>query len=1092
MKKTILFVTLFTSAIFYAQEKIEFIDYYDIVGKISKFKEKQEYVKGIEYLDKINPNDSLYESSLVTKSYYFLQDQKYDETIRIADIGLKIPYGYDRYSFLLNKGVALLRSKRYTEALGVYNEAIKEFPKNHLLFYNRAIVYEKLEKLEMAVKDYMQSIILNPFYADSHLQLGKICYTENKIGQALMTLNMYLFLNPDGEKSFNILSSVNTLVSTQNDIEPKGIVISKDDETFEDIDVIISNKIALNTNYKIKNKINIALTKQNHALFEQLEDYEGNEGFWDKKYVQFYKWIFENNHFDNFTYTISYAIQNPEFKKIINKNTPEIKTFVDLAYTKWKDIISNENMQVFEGEKQKVTHLFDGYDLQAVGVIKDGKKTGNWQMYNEQGKLTGKGRFDEQGKRIGEWTWYDDQGRISDKESYTNGVIEGKYISFYDNGKPKVTCNYKEGKLDGEYKMYNEKGALIEKKVFSKDQLNGEYRSYHRIGESAKNYIVNYKNGSPDGELEQYYAYGELFKKRSYTNGKINGVEQEYFNNGILKAEYTYVDGLPNGSYNSYHKNGAKSEVGTTTNGYYNGDWKLYYPDGTLMNEFSYEEGELNGLYKEYDVDGKLHYEYVYRKDEFIEHKHFNKTGGIIKEAKKKKGEFYYQGYSPLGDMVTEGVYDVKGGKKGEWKYYENGAMVDKGTYADNMLQDKYFEFYKSGQKKAITTYKNDSLVGYYVKYYKNGTIFKQGWHKNDASHGTWISYYHDGKIKEKKFYHKGRLHGIQEFYSVEGKLSSKSMYEYGDLVSEILYTPNGDVLQEITYDRKEKNYTLALKQYNGTTYSSTDYVYGMKHGNYVRYNFEGEKVIEGGFFNGKFHGTWTWYYDNGQISLKGDYYHGEAIDEWKEFYEDGQLEEKYTYASGELHGIAEIYSNEGILTRTTKYNNGKLHGERHFYSPEGKLQLVRYYHNDKIIGYSYNDTNGKLKSMIPIENYTHKIKAYFDNGKPSITMEFKNGMLVNEFKAYYYSGQLERQAMYKDGDNHGVHIFYYANGVVKKEMDYLHDLLHGTYKKYHPNGKLKEERSYLNDSRSGPTKYFDNNGKLIKERFYFNDVPEK
>ncbi len=1085
-------MTLLTSAIFYAQEKIEFVDYYEIMEEIAGFKEKKEHSKMMEYLDKVNPNDSLYESSLVTKSYYLLEMENYDEAVKTANEGLAIPNGEERYSFLLNKGVAYLRSKKFEEALILYDKAVEEFPKNHVLFYNRAIVKERLNKTEEAVSDYKQSIILNPFYADSHLQLGKICYLEKKTGQAMMALNMYLLLNPDGEKSFSILNSVNTSVSKQNDATPKGTIISKDDETFEDIDLIIDSRIALNANYEIKNKINIALTKQNHALFEKLEEYEGNEGFWDRKYVPFYKWVFENSHFDNFTYTISYSIENPEFKKIVNKHTSDIKTFIDHAYLKWKEIMSQDNQQMFEGKKQKVSHVFEGYTLQAVGISKKEKKVGNWEMYNEYGKLTGRGKFDEEGRRTGAWEWYDNQGRISDKESYVNGKVQGEYTSFYSNGNVKVKCFYKEGSLDGEYKTYNKKGALIEKKIFSKDKLEGTYLSYHPIGEASKNYVVNYTEGNPKGELEQYHANGKLHKKRNYKDGKINGVEKIYFSNGALNAEYNYVDGLSNGAYTKYYKNGTKSEVGNTSNGYYDGDWKLYHPDGTLMNEFTYNEGELNGVYKEYDIDGKLYYDFVYKNDEFIEYKYYNKSENIIKEAKKKKGEFYYQGYSPLGDLETEGMYDVKGGKEGEWKYYENGVLIDKGTYTDNLLQGKYFEFHKSGQKKSIIEYKNDSLSGYYAGYHKNGNMSRQGWHKKGKSYGTWISYYGNGKIKEKNFYHKGKLHGIQEFYSVEGKLASKSKYEYGDLVSEIFYKPNGDVLQEIHYEFKEKNRTISVKQFNGKTYAETDYLYGVKHGKYTRYNYEGKKIIEGKYFNGKFHGSWKWYYDNGQISLQGQYDHGDPAGEWKEFFEDGQVNEIYTYAFGKLDGVAKVYHENGTLTRTTDYKNGNIHGERRFFSPSSKLQLVRYYHNDKIIGYSYNDTDGKLKEMIPLENYTGVIKAYFDNGKPSIEMEFKNGFFVNELKAYYYSGQLERQIAYKDGDNHGAYAFYYADGTLKKEMNYIHGNLHGKYTKYYPNGKRKEERNYISDSRSGATKYFDENEKLVEERFYFNDIQEK
>ncbi len=1085
-------MTLLTSAFFYGQEKLEYIDYDTIITKVNALEEKEEYDKMIAHLDKINPNDSLYESSLVTKSYYLLQQKKYDAAIQTAEKGLTISDGSDRYSFLLNKGVAYLRSERYTEALAVYSEAIKEYPKNHVLFYNRGIINERLEKFEEAAKDYMQSIMINPFYADSHLQLGRMCYRENKMSQALMAINMYLLLDPDGENSFSILNSMNVSVSKKNELEPRVIEISPDDEAFEDIDLVLTNGIALNPNYVVDSKINIALTKQNHALLEQLEDFEGNDGFWDQKYVPFYKWIFENGHFNDFTYTISYSIQNEKFKKIVDKNIDKIKVFIDLFYDKWLDIMDSENDQLFEGKKQKVTHVFDNYTLQAVGLSKNGKKIGNWEVYNENGKLEGIGKFDNDGKRIGEWVWYTYSGDVSSTENYKEGKLDGKYTSFYTNGNKETERIYAAGKLNGAYKSYNEKGALVEKKVFANNALNGPYISYHPIGESAKKYVLEYKNGNPEGELHQYYPNGKLFEKRNYTNGKNNGLEYVYHNNDTLKAVYNYVDGIFNGPYKTYYKNGQPYEIGSTVEGYYDGDWKLYHPDGTVMNEFTYNKGELNGSYKEYDVDGKLDYEFFYRNDEFIEYKHFTKSGEILKEAKKKKGEFYYQGYSPLKDLLSEGLYDIKGGKKGEWKYYEDGVLVNKGTYTDNKLNGNYYQYYTSGQKESITEYKNDSLVGYYVGYHKNGNISRQGWYKDGSGHGTWVEYYNDGKIKHKKNYHKGQQHGTQEYYAVDGKLSSTLVFEYGDLVAENHYNATGKKVQEIAYDPTQKAYTITLNLYEGKTYSSIDYLHGIRHGNYVRYNPDGQKLIEGVFFNGNLNGPWTWYHDNGKISMQGSYFYGEFIGEWKTFHENGALKNKYSYELGELNGTYETYNDQGVLTRVIPYKNGKIHGKRMFYSPTGKLQLIRYYHNDKIIGYSYNDTNGNLKPMIALENFTGQIKGYFDNGKPSMELELKNGVFINEFKAYYYNGQLERHVQYKDGDYHGVSSFYYPDGTLKKEKDYRHDLLHGASKKYYPNGKLKEEISYLHDDRNGKATYYDEKGELIKEKSFFNDVQEK
>ncbi len=1088
MKKLLLLATLLASSISYTQEKIEYIDYEEIFAKIADLTEKEEFSEIVSQLNKINKNDSIYETSLVLKSYYLLQNEEYDEALKVIEEGVTNKNFGSRYSFFVNKGVAYLRSERYQQAINVYDEAIKEFPKNHILFYNRGLAYEGLEKNDKAVLDYKQSILLNPFYAKSHLQLGKICYREHKISQALMAINMYLLLDPDGENSLSILSSINNSVSKKNESTPLGITISKDDESFEDIDLIISNGIALNNKYEIKNKIKIPLTKQNHALLEQLKDFEGSGGFWDQKYVPFYQWIFNNEYFDDFTYTISYTIQNKNFKKIIEKNTSKITAFIDLFYAKWMEII-DENEQIYQGEKQVVTHFFSDYTLQAVGVTKDDKMVGTWETYNEQGRINGKGKFNKKGDKTGVWVWYDDHGNVSEKETYKDGKLNGEYTSFYKSGVVKTTLNYKDGKPEGVYNEFNKKSALIEKKVFANNKLQGEYQSYHGLGVSAKDYTASYTDAKLVGLLTRHYANGKLFYEVVYKDGVITGIENSYYINDQLKSAHTYANGILNGPYKKYYSNGNLWEEGITLNGDYHGNWKIYYPDGVIKKEMIYEKGKLNGVYKEFDTDGKLHEEFLYRKNEILAYTYYNKAGEVIKEAKKKKGAFYYQGYSALGVITAEGLYDVKGGKKGTWKYYDDGVLINTGTYIDDKLEGNYYGFYKTGEKESVTEYKNDTITGFYEGYYKNGNMSQQGWYKEGKAHGLWINYYSDGSVKEKNFYHRGAQHGVQETYSVEGKLYQTILYNLGDIVSGKYFNPDGSIQEEIQYDRVEESYVITYNHLNDKLHSETSFVYGVKHGDYKRYYENGNKAAEGSYFNNQQHGIWTWYYENGQISHQGEYSYGELHGDYNQYYKNGQLDNKSIYQHGKLEGIYEGYSEDGVLIRTTQYKNGNRQGERTFYSPDGKLQIVRYYHNDKMIGYSYHDEHKQLKPMIPIKNQTAKIKAYFDNGIVSVTMEVKNGNFINAYKTYYYSGQISRDIHYKDGDYHGSTIYYNADGKIKKDIQYKHDQLNGVYKKYYTNGNLQQEVNYKNDMRSGEAKYYNIEGELIKTRLYYNDM---
>ena len=358
MKRLATIAFLLYAAFAHFQEKIPYIDYNDIVNKANTAVEKGDFETALEDIVTINKNDSAYYTSLVPKSYYLISLKRFEEAIAVTDEGLHAGYSEPRAHFYQNKGVALSALKKYEEAVALYDEAIKEFPKNHKLYYNKGFALENLERYKEAIASYKQAILLNPYYANSHFRLGNICYKQHKMAQALMCFNTYLLLNPDGESAFQSLKMLNNMVSRKNESEKQpGLQLSVDDDTFKEIDLILNNRIALSERYEIDNKIDVALTKQNHAFLEQLQHYKGNGGFWDTRYVPLYKWIQDNDHFDDFIYTIAYSIRNDTYKKIIDKNVSEIKSFLGLFREKWTGITA-ESEQMFNGKKTKSKSLF--------------------------------------------------------------------------------------------------------------------------------------------------------------------------------------------------------------------------------------------------------------------------------------------------------------------------------------------------------------------------------------------------------------------------------------------------------------------------------------------------------------------------------------------------------------------------------------------------------------------------------------------------------------------------------------------------------------------------------------------------------------
>ena len=314
MKKVLFssFLLLFYFTVL-SQEKIPLIDFDSISKSALKYSNSNDYENVVNELNKINKNDSSYCTVLISKSYYLLNSKKYNEAIEATNEGLAQNCYNSNLSFYINKGLAHDYLEKYEEALSIYNEGLEIYPKNYLLWYNKGVVLEKLDRKKEAVTALQTAITFNPLFAKPHLQLGNLCYKQDRISQALMCFNIYLLLSIEEDEAYKTLNSLNNLVAERNEsVVNPDFKISPDDESFYEMDLILNNKIALNKNYNTGNKININLIKQNHALIHQLKEYKGNGGFWDKKYVPFYKWISENNLFDNFSYTLCYPIQNEQ------------------------------------------------------------------------------------------------------------------------------------------------------------------------------------------------------------------------------------------------------------------------------------------------------------------------------------------------------------------------------------------------------------------------------------------------------------------------------------------------------------------------------------------------------------------------------------------------------------------------------------------------------------------------------------------------------------------------------------------------------------------------------------------------------------
>lgn len=171
---------------------------------------------------------------------------------------------------------------------------------------------------------------------------------------------------------------------------------------------------------------------------------------------------------------------------------------------------------------------------QVVTSYISGVENGTWTYYNDSSALEAwqitYSNGQKQGKSI-YWRQYITGTDVSGNslyardtvkiENYSNGLLNGIKLDYWENSKLKKEVNYKNGILDGAFKYHNRKGEITQE--------------------------LNYKNGEKDGEFKYYFDNGVLLKTEVWEEGKKDGGFVTYFIQGFVQLSENYKDDLKEG-----------------------------------------------------------------------------------------------------------------------------------------------------------------------------------------------------------------------------------------------------------------------------------------------------------------------------------------------------------------------------------------------------------------------------------------------------------------------------------------------------------------------------------------------------------------
>ena len=110
--------------------------------------------------------------------------------------------------FLNNQAIELTSKGNFSEAIACYKRAITIEKKNHLLWFNLGITYQKLGDLRGAKRALLAAHDINPHDEEALEQLAIVCLDQKEFVEAVQYCQIGLDQNPVNSRLWNTLGVI--------------------------------------------------------------------------------------------------------------------------------------------------------------------------------------------------------------------------------------------------------------------------------------------------------------------------------------------------------------------------------------------------------------------------------------------------------------------------------------------------------------------------------------------------------------------------------------------------------------------------------------------------------------------------------------------------------------------------------------------------------------------------------------------------------------------------------------------------------------------------------------------------------------------
>ena len=428
-----------------------------------------------------------------------------------------------------------------------------------------------------------------------------------------------------------------------------------------------------------------------------------------------------------------------------------------------------------EGRRDKFVFL----DMDSIITDYKFKYYPNWQLVEEPG-------FNDRGLYDGKWESFYIDGATSKKFSYTEGKRDKVWMSYYQDGRRENYTFYTRDSLITDYDFtYYANLQIKEEPKFSKDGLfDGKWEQFYEDGETKMTF--SYDRSKKD---QIWMSYFNDNRRQNYTfynqDTLITDYDFKYYDNIKIVDDpdlydYEYYMNLEIIEKPRNDNLQIVEEPSFGKNGLFDGKWESFFADGDQWRTFHYEDGLKVKLWSVfYDSTGTRHSETNYEND-------------------MKNGQYQEWYENIIIRPRAEGLYkdDVKDLLWTFWNEFQEKRFEE---WRDGILYDSFeYEYYPNGQVKEEPSYKDRRKHGDWVRYFPDGSVMGTRTFVAGLKEGLWIEYYknppgnRDDIVAWQGKYVSDKREGKWEWFWLNQEKQRVDSYKKGEMTSEKCFERDG------------------------------------------------------------------------------------------------------------------------------------------------------------------------------------------------------------------------------------------------------------------------------------------------------------